>query len=70
MLEYGIYLSLSDSLPNPGIEPWSPASQADSLLFKLQGSPALPCLFIFGVLNLPALIFYMYTHTYRVCKQK
>ena len=26
-------------LPNPGIEPWSPASQAGSLPFELQGSP-------------------------------
>ena len=25
-------------LPNPGIEPWTPASQADSLSFELQGS--------------------------------
>ena len=28
-----------EELPDPGIEPWSPASQADSLLFELQGSP-------------------------------
>ena len=26
-------------LPNPGTEPWSPALQADSLPFELQGSP-------------------------------
>ena len=26
-------------LPDPGIKPWSPASQADSLPFELQGSP-------------------------------
>ena len=26
-------------LPDPGVEPWSPASQADSLPFELQGSP-------------------------------
>ena len=25
-------------LPNPGIEPWSPVSQVDSLPFELQGS--------------------------------
>ena len=25
-----------EELPNPGIEPWSPASQADSLPFELQ----------------------------------
>ena len=30
-----------EELPNPGIEPWSPAWQADSLPFELQGS--LPC---------------------------
>jgi len=28
-------------LPHPGIEPWSPALQADSLLFELQGSPIM-----------------------------
>ena len=28
-----------EELPNPGIEPWSPASKADSLPFELQGSP-------------------------------
>ena len=28
----------SEELPSPGIEPWSPALQADSLLFELQGS--------------------------------
>ena len=32
-------LSLSpEDLPNPGIEPWPPALQSDSLLFELQGS--------------------------------
>ena len=34
----GLPFSSSEELPNPGIEPWSPASQADSLLFELQGS--------------------------------
>ena len=28
----------SGDLPNPGIEPESPALQADSLLYELQGS--------------------------------
>ena len=28
----------TEEFPNPGIEPWSPALQADSLLFELQGS--------------------------------
>ena len=28
-----------EDLPNPGIEPGSPALQADSLLIKLQGKP-------------------------------
>ena len=27
-----------EELPNPGIEPWSPTLQADSLPFELQGS--------------------------------
>ena len=31
--------SFAEDLPNPGMEPWSPASQADSLPFELQGSP-------------------------------
>ena len=30
-----------EDLPNPGIKPWSPALQADYLLFELQGSPLL-----------------------------
>ena len=30
-----------EDLPDPGIEPWSPALQADSLLFELQGRPCL-----------------------------
>ena len=30
-----------EDLPNPGIEPGSPALQADSLPFELQGSPKL-----------------------------
>ena len=34
----GLPFSSSEELPNPGIEPWSPASKADSLLFELQGS--------------------------------
>jgi len=29
----------AEDLPNSGIEPWTPASQADSLPFELQGSP-------------------------------
>ena len=28
-----------EDLSNPGIKPWYPASQADSLPFELQGSP-------------------------------
>ena len=28
-----------EDLPNPGIEPWSPPLQADSLPFELQGNP-------------------------------
>ena len=35
----GLPLSSPEELPNSGIEPWSPASQADSLPFELQGSP-------------------------------
>ena len=30
-----------ENLSNPGIKPWSPASQANSLLFELKGSPIL-----------------------------
>ena len=30
---------LQGDLPNPGIEPWSPALQADSLLTELPGKP-------------------------------
>ena len=35
----GLPFPSPEELPNPGIEPWSPASKADSLLFELQGSP-------------------------------
>ena len=34
----GLPFPSPEELPNPGIEPWSPASQADSLQFELQGS--------------------------------
>ena len=33
----GLPFPSSEELPNPGIEPWSPASQAGSLPFELQG---------------------------------
>ena len=32
----GLPFSPPEELPNPGTESWSPASQADSLLFELQ----------------------------------
>ena len=35
----GLPFPSPEELPNPGIEPWSPASQAVSLPFELQGSP-------------------------------
>ena len=35
-----LFPSLED-LPDPGIEPGSPALPADSLLFELQGSPKM-----------------------------
>ena len=35
----GLPFPSPEDLPNPGIKPWSPTSQADSLLFELQGSP-------------------------------
>ena len=34
----GLPFPSPEELPNPGIEPWSPAWQADSLPFELQGS--------------------------------
>ena len=34
----GLPVPPPEELPNPGIEPWSPAWQADSLPFELQGS--------------------------------
>ena len=34
----GLPFPSPEKLPNPGIKPWSPAWQADSLLFELQGS--------------------------------
>ena len=40
LLEYwsGLPFPSPEKLPTPGIEPWSPASQADSLPFELQRS--------------------------------
>ena len=37
----GLPFPSAENLPNPGIEPGSPALQADSLLFELQGRPLL-----------------------------
>ena len=34
----GLPFPALEDLPDPGIEPWSPALQAYSLLFELQGS--------------------------------
>ena len=34
----GLSFPSPEELPNPGIKPWSPASQADTLPFELQGS--------------------------------
>ena len=35
----GLPFPSPEDLPDPGIEPWSPTLQADSLPFELQGSP-------------------------------
>ena len=35
----GLPFPSPEELPNPGIKPWSPASQAGSLPFELKGSP-------------------------------
>ena len=37
----GLPFPSPEHLPDPGMEPHSPALQADSLLFELQGSPIL-----------------------------
>ena len=37
----GLPFPSPEDLPNTGIEPGSPALQADSLLFELQGSPKI-----------------------------
>ena len=34
----GLTFPSPEEFPNPGMKPWSPASQADSLPFELQGS--------------------------------
>ena len=38
-------------LPNPGIKPWSPALQADSLLTELQGKPNNKYIYIYIYTN-------------------
>ena len=35
----GLSFPSPEDLPDPGVEPWSPALHADSLPFELQGSP-------------------------------
>ena len=37
----GLPFPSPEELSNPGIEPWSLASQADSLPFELQGNPGV-----------------------------
>ena len=37
----GLPFPSPEDLPDPGIEPWSLASQADSLPLELQGSPSM-----------------------------
>ena len=37
----GLSFPSPEELPNPGIKPWSPASQVGSLPFELQESPNL-----------------------------
>ena len=46
----GLPFPSPEDLPNPGTKPGSPALQADSLPYELQGSPCM-CI-------------YIYTHTY------
>ena len=41
----GRHALLQGDLPNPGIEPWSPALQADSLPLSYQGSPKISLMF-------------------------
>ena len=36
----GLPFPSPEDFPDPGIKPWSPALQADSLLFEVQGSPS------------------------------
>ena len=43
----GLPFPSPEDLPDPGIEPWSPAQQADSLLFELQGTPGIYMYFIY-----------------------
>ena len=42
-----VAISFSKALPNPGMEPWSPVLQADSLPSELQGKP---CGFVYAYL--------------------
>ena len=39
----GLPFPSPEDLPDPGIEPWSPALQADSLPLELYGSPLSKC---------------------------
>ena len=43
-----VAISSPEDLPDPGIKPWSPALQADSLLFEIPGKPFL---FLFYIMT-------------------
>ena len=43
----GLPFPSSEDLPDPGIEPRSPALQADSLLTELQGKPNILSIFVY-----------------------
>ena len=47
----GLPFPSPEEFPNPGIKPWSPASQAGSLPFELQESPNIRCLVLLNIPN-------------------
>ena len=48
----GLPFPSPEEIPNSGIEPWSPALQAGSLPFELQGSPYIHTFYTDGNMHL------------------
>ena len=62
----GLAFPSPEDLPNLGIELWSPALQADSLPFELQGSPIIN---LYEFINFKGLMSIIYKEPLKVEKE-